>query len=48
LLWGWLCGSVGLVFVLAVDGLGGGRPLVGGFVRMGGRGDLQGQFLSSY
>jgi len=48
LLLGWLCGPVGLVFGLAVDGLAGGHPLVDGFVWVSGRGALREQFLSSY
>jgi len=48
LLWGWLCGPVSLVSDLAVGGLDGGHPLVGGIGRAGERDDLREQFLSSY
>jgi len=46
---GWLFEPLGLVLGLCVDSLGGGHPLVRGFVRVDGRGDLrEPQFLSSY
>jgi len=48
LLWGWLCGPVGLVLDLVVGGLGGGHPLVGGIGRAGELDDLREQFLSRY